>query len=87
VPTAFTPNQDHMNDLFRIKYPNIVKTVYIVVYNRLGQKIFETTDPHKGWDGTVNGIPQPMGTYVWRINYTDAENNKESLSGYVVLIR
>jgi len=87
VPTAFTPNQDHMNDFFRIKYPNIVKTVYIVVYNRLGQKIFETTDPHKGWDGTVNGIPQPMGTYVWRINYTDAENNKESLSGYVVLIR
>jgi hypothetical protein len=53
----------------------------------MGQKIFETTDPYKGWDGTINGLPQPMGTYIWQIEYTDMRNGKESLNGFVVLIR
>jgi gliding motility-associated-like protein len=87
MPTAFTPNGDNRNDIFRIKYPDIIKALYMAVYNRLGQKIFETADPYKGWDGTINGTPQPMGTYIWKINYTDIKNNKESLSGYILMIR
>ncbi|HEY6975273.1 MAG TPA: T9SS type B sorting domain-containing protein [Chitinophagaceae bacterium] len=87
MPSAFTPNSDKLNDLFRLKYPNIVKTIHFSVYNRMGKKIFETTDPYKGWDGTINGIPQPVGTYIWQINYTDIDNNKAFSSGYVVLIR
>ena len=56
MPTAFTPNNDNLNDLFRLKYPDIVKAIHLSVYNRMGQKIFETTDPYKGWDGTISGI-------------------------------
>jgi len=87
MPTAFTPNNDNLNDLFRLKYPGIVKAIYLSVYNRMGQKIFETTDPYKGWDGTISGIQQPVGAYVWQMSYTDLNNNKEFSSGYVVLIR
>jgi gliding motility-associated-like protein len=87
MPTAFTPNHDNLNDVFMLKYPELVKEFHFIVYNRLGQKIFETTNSRKGWDGNLNGIPQPMGTYVWSINYTDADNNKEFSKGYVVLLR
>jgi gliding motility-associated-like protein len=87
MPTAFTPNGDNKNDFFRIKYPDLVKTLHMVVYNKMGQKIFETTDPYKGWDGTIKGLPQPMDTYIWQIEYTDMRNSKESLNGFVVLIR
>lgn len=87
LPTAFTPNHDNLNDFFKVKYPGLVKEFHLMVYNRLGQKIFETTNSHQGWDGTLNGIPQPMGTYVWSANYTDADDNREFSKGYVVLLR
>src|SRR5207249_169952 len=46
MPTAFTPNHDNKNDLFRLKYPELVKTFHLVIYNRMGQKVFETTNPY-----------------------------------------
>jgi len=87
MPNAFTPNGDNMNDLFRLKDVGLVRKFQMMVYNRLGQQIFETSNPEKGWDGTLNGIQQPSGTYVWLINYIDLENNPGSAKGYVVLLR
>lgn len=87
MPTAFTPNGDKLNDEFKIRYPEVVKLFQLAVYNRLGQKIFETTNPNKGWDGTINGIQQPMGTYIWSIKYTDIENNSEVITGFVLMLR
>jgi len=87
MPNAFTPNSDGQDDLFRIKYPGIVKSVQMVVFNRWGQKVFENADPYKGWDGNANGQAQPMGSYVWMISYTDILGNKKAISGTVLLIR
>lgn len=87
MPTAFTPNADRLNDEFKIRYPEVVKSFQLSLYNRLGQKIFQTTNPYKGWDGTINGIQQPMGTYIWQLKYTDIENNSEVLTGYVLMLR
>jgi gliding motility-associated-like protein len=87
MPTAFTPNQDGRNDFFKVKYPELLTSFHLAVYNRFGQKIFETANSHKGWDGTAEGMPQPTGTYVWSINYTDVDNNERFLKGYVVLLR
>lgn len=87
MPSAFTPNNDGRNDVFRIKYPEIITTMQLVVFNRWGQQVFATTDPWKGWDGTVKGGPAGSGTYVWKMQYTDADNSSHALSGYVVLIR
>jgi gliding motility-associated-like protein len=87
MPNAFTPNNDGHNDVFRVKYPGLIKAIQMIIYDRWGQKVFESTDPSKGWDGTANSIKQPMGNYVWTISYTDILGNKKKLSGYVLLIR
>jgi gliding motility-associated-like protein len=87
VPSAFTPNDDGLNDYL---YPlNAYKATDLLfrIYNRLGELIFETRDRTKKWDGTKTGIPQPTGTYIWVLNYNDANNKKVSLRGTTVLIR
>ncbi len=87
VPAAFTPNGDGLNDYL---YPlNAYKATNLVfrVYNRFGALIFETRDWTKKWDGTKNSMSQPTGTYVWILDYNDANNKKVSLRGTTVLIR
>ena len=88
VPSAFTPNGDGLNDYL---YPlNAYKAdnLEFRVFNRYGQMVFETKDWTKKWNGTINGIPQASGTFVWMLNYTDHDSGKTfSLKGTVVLIR
>jgi len=87
MPTAFTPNNDGVNDVFRVKYLFPVNAFHMVVYNRWGQKIYESGDIGQGWDGTFQGALQPPGAYIWVIDLTDADGSKESGHGTVVLIR
>ncbi|MEX6686754.1 gliding motility-associated C-terminal domain-containing protein [Danxiaibacter flavus] len=88
VPTAFTPNNDGLNDFL---YPlNGYKTTDLEfkVYNRLGQLVFETRNWTNKWDGTYKGNPQPTGTYVWMLTYTDVETKqKYSYKGTSLLMR
>jgi gliding motility-associated-like protein len=88
VPTAFSPNGDGENDYL---YPlNAYKAVELsfVVYNRVGQKVFETQDWTKKWDGTVNGNPADIGTYVWMLRYTMKDTGKKVFrKGTTTLIR
>jgi gliding motility-associated-like protein len=87
VPSAFTPNGDGINDYL---YPlNAYKATGLTfrVYNRNGQLLFETRDWTKKWDGTVKGNPQPVGAYVWTLNYTDPSGRKIALKGTSVLLR
>jgi gliding motility-associated-like protein len=88
IPTAFTPNGDGRNDYL---YPlNAYKAINLkfVVYNRNGQKVFETANWNNKWNGTINGQPQPTGTYIWTLIYTDIDTNKTyETKGTTVLIR
>jgi gliding motility-associated-like protein len=88
VPNAFTPNGDGKNDYL---YPlNAFSTTDLEfkVFNRFGQIIFETRDWTRKWDGTVNGVAQPFGTYIWTLRYTDGPSGgKFFLRGTSVLIR
>ena len=86
-PNAFTPNHDGHNDVFRLKYPGHAADYNLQIFNRWGQKIFETSDTSAGWDGDFNGQHQPEGNYVWIIRYTDNSGKKQNLQGSVVLIR
>jgi gliding motility-associated-like protein len=54
IPSAFSPNGDGLNDLFRIT-SDIVESLTLSVYDRWGEKVFESHDPGNGWDGTFNG--------------------------------
>ena len=87
MPTAFTPNGDGVNDIFKIKYHNFIHDFKMSIYNRSGEVIFETNDALKGWDGTWHGKPQETGTYIWYISLTDYEGNKSANKGVVTLIR
>jgi gliding motility-associated-like protein len=88
VPSAFTPNGDGLNDYL---YPlNAFKAdnLEFRVFNRYGQLVFQTRDYTKKWDGTVNGHPEPAGTFVWVLQYTDRDSGKKFFQkGTSLLIR
>ena len=81
VPNVFTPNGDGTNDEFRVVYRSI-KEFHISIYNRWGHLVYESTDPAKGWDGTINGKPAAAGAYYYVIRAlgTDAEQGAEYMA-------
>ena len=86
MPNAFTPDGNGKNDLFRIP-PNTTMTLSdFSVYDRWGNRVFKTRDMGKGWDGTVNGMPVPAGTYVYIIMGRDL-NGEILAKGSFLLIR
>ena len=68
IPTAFTPNGDGTNDVIYVDGWGIKKLNYFRIYNRWGQLLFESNDVNVGWDGTFNGVPQNMETYVYQVS-------------------
>ena len=87
VPTAFTPNADTKNDILRAKPIGIKTYHYFTVFNRWGQIMFTTTDFSKGWDGTLQGLPQSAGTYVWIAEGVDYKGKIIKRKGSSILIR
>ena len=87
MPNAFTPNQDGVNDLFRPLHSPYLTDYQLLVYDRWGQQVYSGNDAAKGWDGNVNGHPQPDGNYVWMIRYRDFDMQPRFLKGVVLLIR
>jgi len=87
MPSAFSPNRDGVNDIFRVPYPFPVSSFNLDVFNRWGQKVFETRDISKGWDGTFNGQDVTAAGYVWFINVKYEDGRNENLKGTVILIR
>jgi gliding motility-associated-like protein len=88
IPKAFTPNSDGLNDYLYPTNAYKARNLKFVVYNRGGQKLFETTNWTNKWDGTFKGQPQDPGTYVWTLVYTHIETGQRfDLKGTTVLIR
>lgn len=87
APTAFTPNGDLANDVFIPYYINVKSLQSFRIYNRWGNKIFETNDMKKYWDATISGKPAPMETYTWIVECFDVNGNKLIRKGMVTLVR
>jgi gliding motility-associated-like protein len=85
-PSAFTPNGDAKNDIFKILTGYSFQTYHLVIYNRWGQTVFETRDPSKAWDGSFNGKRQLSDVFIWQCTYT-RQNRSGQLKGTVALIR
>ena len=87
LPNAFTPNDDNTNETFRPKVYGDLEYFKIEIYNRYGQKLYETADWTKGWNGTFKGSKQHMGTYVWICTYKLKNVAEEIQKGTVLLLR
>jgi gliding motility-associated-like protein len=87
VPTAFTPNNDGLNDILKPYYVQIKTLSYFTIFNRWGQKIFSTNDLSKGWDGFSNSNEIVAGSYVWVLKAVDAIGKIYNLKGSFVLIK
>ncbi|HKB45933.1 MAG TPA: gliding motility-associated C-terminal domain-containing protein, partial [Chitinophagaceae bacterium] len=88
VPSAFTPNNDGLNDYFGPH--NAVKALNLdfKVYNRWGQLVFHSHNWREKWDGKINGVLQPTGVYAWMLSYTHSDTNQQVFQkGTVTLIR
>ena len=77
VPNVFTPNGDGMNDEFRVLYRSL-REYHIWVYNRWGKLVYESTDPAKGWDGTILGRPAAEGAYYYVIRAIGTDAAKDA---------
>jgi gliding motility-associated-like protein len=86
VPTAFSPNGDGENDVFRVR-GGPFKAIDFKVYNNWGQLIFSSQDENVGWDGTFNGEPQPVGVYTWVVDVEITNGRFVNLTGDVTLLR
>lgn len=86
LPNAFTPNGDGKNDCFGIqKWGNVTITEFSI-FNRWGEKVFQTKNPSQCWDGRFKGILQPSGGYTYVI-LANTFCGKIRKTGYVLLIR
>ena len=86
IPTAFTPNGDGRNDVFRLITQGHQNISSFVVMNRWGQIVFTTANDRVGWDGTYRGEPQEMESYQYFLRYT-CNGRVYEQKGDVTLIR
>ncbi|MFY9309534.1 MAG: gliding motility-associated C-terminal domain-containing protein [Bacteroidia bacterium] len=88
LPNAFSPNNDGHNDLFILQgLKNRVTEFSIIIYNRWGEKVFESNVPERAWDGTYNGKLMDNGVFVYYINATLSTGKKIIKKGNISLIR
>jgi len=80
VPNIFTPDGDGINDKFHIQYDRRPDDFDIVIYNRAGKKMYSSTDPDFGWDGSQC----TAGVYSYVIKF-NSYGRPKSLSGYITL--
>ena len=88
VPTGFTPNNDGKNDRLRPIMLGVKELRYFRVYNRWGQLAYDMRNgDEKGWDGTVSGMLQDTGVFIWLVEAIGLDNKKYIQKGTVTLIR
>ncbi len=91
VPSAFTPNNDGLNDQFGASPICTIKQFRMKIYNRWSDLVFQSGNINDKWDGRVKGKEARMDTYYYYIEYIaetpNEPNRKSSLKGDVTLIR
>ena len=86
VPSAFSPNGDYNNDVLKVR-GNCLVSMTFVVYDRWGEKVFESEDPAFGWDGTFRSKPMDTAVFFYHLTAKTADGKSHELKGDVTLIR
>lgn len=86
-PTAFTPNNDGRNDVFKAIVYGTLESFNLQVFDREGQLVFQTTDPLKGWDGLYKSKSFSTAGFVWQCSYQLENRKPEYQKGTVLIVR
>jgi gliding motility-associated-like protein len=86
VPNIFSPNRDGNNDVLYV-LSNYIQSMQFVVYNRWGEKVFETKNINEGWNGKYNGEACSPGVYVWYLEAVLLNGETIKRKGNVSLVR
>jgi gliding motility-associated-like protein len=87
VPTAFTPNNDGLNDKLTPIPVGIQKFDYFRIFNRWGQVIYQTHKEGEGWDGRLKALEQGNGTFIWQVRGIDYTGRVIEKKGIVTVIK
>ena len=89
IPNAFTPDGDGLNDEFYVQGAAVSSDNFsLMIFNRWGELIFETTDLTAKWDGNIKDKPLPIGSYAWKVNAKDIYTGQQhEYYGHVLIIR
>ncbi|MEM7654663.1 MAG: gliding motility-associated C-terminal domain-containing protein [Bacteroidota bacterium] len=91
VPTAFSPNQDGINEFWFPQWNCTPLTVRLNIFNRWGNRVYQSTERHPLWDGSSDkGVVQPEGVYLWQLEYEfEGQDGREihTLGGSLQVIR
>ncbi len=90
IPNAFTPNNDTRNDLYQgVGTLDDILDFQMLIWDRWGELIFQTTDPYEGWNGKKNNVgrDEPNGVYIVLVNYTGPRGNSFEIKEFATLIR
>ncbi|MCW5907638.1 MAG: PKD domain-containing protein [Chitinophagales bacterium] len=86
VPNAFSPNGDGINDVVKVEGKGIVELTFRI-FNRWGEKVFETSDKNQGWDGYYKGMLQEMDVYTYAVVAKLINGKEVPLKGNITLLR
>lgn len=86
VPNAFSPNGDGQNDILYVLGGKL-EEMELVIYNRWGQIVFQSTDRSQGWDGTFNGKPLNTDVFAYRLKGRTYDQEDVLLTGNITLIK
>lgn len=86
VPTAFTPNNDGKNDVIQVN-SGVVSELEFAIFDRWGEKVFETDNTNDFWDGTYNGKPLAPQVFVYYLKATCFNGEEFEKKGNITLIR
>jgi len=87
VPTSFSPNSDGINDIFTIRGVSYAENFSMIVFNRWGQKVFESNDISKGWDGKFQNEYVLNGTYLYKIEFQALSGSIYYAQGPLLMLR
>lgn len=86
APSAFSPNFDGRNDTWCV-YGSCLETLECSIFNRWGQKVFTMSSKDQCWDGTVNGVLQNSGVFIYQLQATLSNGETKTTKGNFTLVR
>lgn len=89
IPNAFTPDGSELNEVFKALPTLPVESWNFKIFNKWGELIFESSEPEEIWDGTYKGLPVPIDTYTYILDYVSCEEiqAEKTIKGHVSVLR